>query len=214
MDRGASRSTGENGTRTEKGTGTGVVVTGKYEGTEIPDSIVPFVGIRAWLVNKNLRNEERLFSVYKSGINWPVGRRLEAQCITPSSVWAGLGVKMFAQAKPDDPVKKLPQHDAPYQDCTCGIYALNSYLNHDEVTPWSNEAILGVVLMWGHVLEGERGWRAQYAKAIALLIDSDEPSRVQTVERLAQTYKLRTITNLDAEIEKQRKLQGGGGGAE
>jgi hypothetical protein len=62
--------------------------------------------------------------------------------------------------------------------------------------------------MWGRVIEGERGWRTQYAKPVALVIDSDEPSRVQLIERMASLYTLRTITDLEGEIKNQRKLQG------
>jgi hypothetical protein len=185
------------------------VALGKFEGNEIPDSITPFIGVRAWVVNKTLRNEERLFSVFKSGVNWPIGRKLEAKCIAPSSIWAGLrSSNAFVQMSFDDPIRSLPKHTAPFTDCTCGIYGLNSGLEEEEVTPWRQDAIKGIVLMWGRVIEGERGWRTQYAKPVALVIDSDEPSRVQLIERMASLYTLRTITDLEGEIKNQRKLQG------
>lgn len=183
----------------------------KFAGTDIPDSITPFVGVRAWMVNRTLREEERLFSVYKTAVNWPIAKRLEAKCIQPASVWAGMkGANMFvaAMSRADDPVKQLPVHDAPYNDCSCGIYALNSWLDQEEVTPWQQSAVKGIVLLWGHVVEGERGWRAQYGRVAALLLDSDDADRVQRVERLAALYKVPAVSDLNHAVEEQRERQG------
>lgn len=185
----------------------------KYQGVEIPDSIMPFVGVRGWLANKTLRDEERLFSVYKS-IDWPIGEHLEAKCIQPASVWAGMkGANMFVanMRSGTDPVKELPVHDAPYTDCSCGIYALNSTLTDNEVKPWQSSAILGIVLLWGHVLEGERGWRAQYGRIVALLLDSFEPQRARLIQQMAETYRVPITMSLEEEIDRQRQLQGGVG---
>lgn len=210
MDRGASRSTSTADPRACKGTGT--CLSANYAGTDIPDSITPFIGVRAWMVNKTLRNEERLFSVYKTETNWPTRRRLEAHCIQPASVWAGMAIgnSMFVPAMrgANDPVKRLPPHAAPYNDCSCGIYALNSTLHEAETQPWQSSAIKGIVLLWGHVVEGERGWRAQYGRIAALLQDSEDPERIAQVERMAQLYRSSVISNLHEELERQRQLQG------
>src|SRR3990170_3267992 len=156
---------------------------GRYEGNEVPDGINPIVGVRAWRVQQTLRKEDRLFSVYKSGINWPIGRKLEAQCVQPSSVWAGLRgatPNMFTMAlakAAGDSSKDLPAHQAPYDECSCGIYALNSSLTENEVKPWQISAIIGIVLLWGRILEGDRGYRAQYAKVDALWMDTEDAER-------------------------------------
>lgn len=188
---------------------------GKYEGNDIPDAITPVVGVRAWRVTKTLRKEDRLFSIYKQDVNWPIGRRLEAKCISPASIWGAMAASSWnARAAlygimVDDPVKKLPPHQAPFDNCTCGIYALNSELFVGEVKPWMNDAILGIVLMWGHILEGDRGYRSQYAKVVALWMDTADPERVDLISQMAEMYKVPVILDLPGELEKQRKLQGG-----
>jgi len=185
-------------------------MSGKYEGGDTPDSITPVVGIRGWRVSQTLRNHDRLFSVYKPGVSWPVGRKVTAQCIQPSAVlgkW--IAHTMPIQGKLDDPIKSLPVHDAPYEDCTCGIYALNSSLVSGEVRPWQSNALVGVVLMWGRVLEGTRGWRGQYAKVVSLWMDSEEPERANLISQMAEMYHVPVILDLDAEVGEQRIRQGG-----
>ena len=218
MDRRTSTIFSTDGARapTREGTGTSVGMAnsgGKYEGN-IPDGITPIVGVRAWRVQKTLHKEDRLFSIYKAGINWPIGRRLEAKCIQPSSIWAGLkGNNMFATKVAHlshSAEEKLPEHQPPYDECTCGIYALNSFLTEGEIRPWQSDAIVGVVLLWGHVLEGDRGYRAQYAKVVALWMDSENPERIDLITQMAEMYKVPIVVDLTAELERQRMLQGGG----
>ena len=60
-------------------------------------------------------------------------------------------------------------HAAPALDCACGVYALRDpeglrrYLvGRDD--RWVVGRVLGQVELWGEVIEGEFGWRAQYAR--------------------------------------------------
>ena len=63
-------------------------------------------------------------------------------------------------------------HEAPYRDCRCG-YAAYYALPEEPDLP-AAEAVWGAVVAWGRIIECERGFRAQYARPIALL-DSENP---------------------------------------
>ena len=73
------------------------------------------------------------------------------------------------------------RHAAPDEGCACGIYALR------EVTDAARYArrplavldrVLGSVLLWGRIIECERGWRASHAYPQQLLL----PARAATGE--------------------------------
>ncbi len=54
-----------------------------------------------------------------------------------------------------------PIHGAcPDEGCSCGIYALD---DEQAVRSSYSKPILGEVYLWGKVIDGERGYRAQYA---------------------------------------------------
>lgn len=56
-----------------------------------------------------------------------------------------------------------PMHtECPGEHCTCGIYALDSR-KAVEQSYSSHLNVIGEVYLWGKVVEGERGYRAQYA---------------------------------------------------
>ena len=61
----------------------------------------------------------------------------------------------------------LRGHDAPQRDCKCGFSAYYE-LPADPELP-AREAVWGVISSWGRVIECESGFRAQYARPIALL---------------------------------------------
>lgn len=169
-----------------------------YEGTVAPDSITPFIGVRAWRVQETFHSEPRLFSMYKNA-DWPIDRPMQATCIKPSGVFG----KWF-------PEKALNAgHEPPVENCECGIYALNSPLADEEIRPWRVDALVGIVLLWGRVLMGERGYRSEYAKLIALYLDSIEPSRAAVVKQMSEVYMVPVVRDLDETIRQQRTLQGG-----
>ena len=61
----------------------------------------------------------------------------------------------------------LRGHDAPDRDCNCGFAAYYELPAEPELP--APEAVWGVIAAWGRVIECERGFRAQYARPIALL---------------------------------------------
>ena len=72
-------------------------------------------------------------------------------------------------------------HNAPDPKCKCGLYAVDSLSRLLEVyDTWSRlrsrlemeryPAVVGKVKLWGKVIPGEHGWRAQYAYPSELFI--------------------------------------------
>ncbi len=84
----------------------------------------------------------------------------------------------------------LRGHTAPYRDCRCG-YAAWYALPEDPPLP-ALEAVWGVVVAWGRIVECERGFRAQFVRPVALL---DKPNPFETRKRrraedAAETYEI------------------------
>jgi hypothetical protein len=80
----------------------------------------------------------------------------------------------------------------PDSGCKCGIYAVESLSNLMEVYQTSNRlfyrlsverypAVVGLVKMWGKVIPGEWGWRAQFAY----------PSQLYIIDRFAGRFRSR-----------------------
>jgi hypothetical protein len=83
----------------------------------------------------------------------------------------------------------LGGHDAPEAACTCGFSAY--YALPDEPDLPAPEAVWGAVVAWGRVVECELGFRAEYARPLALLdqrspLDRGEGGR--RLERAAERY--------------------------
>jgi hypothetical protein len=61
----------------------------------------------------------------------------------------------------------LRGHDAPHRDCNCGFSAYYELPAEPELP--APEAVWGVICAWGRIVECEHGFRAQYARPVALL---------------------------------------------
>lgn len=146
-----------------------------YENSELPDSIEPILAIRAW----NLHREGTkyfLSSCFQYNIIWPKQTKLSALCLADDP-WMISGIK----------------HIAPIQDCDCGIYALKKAPEDQDLIPWEENSIIGLAFMWGKVLEGTKGYRAQYSKPAALLNDN----RSDIISKLAENYSVPIIEDLN-----------------
>jgi hypothetical protein len=107
-----------------------------------PDYLEPVVGWRSWLLEAP-GGEVVLRSVVRA-TRWPAAEPLVAEC----------GRSPVA-------------HPAPWARCSCGIHATRTPdepIAHLEVPSRSGlPQAIGRVLLWGDVVEGERGWRASHA---------------------------------------------------
>ena len=98
----------------------------------VPDVPVAVVGWRTWRVGRRAQQRHELFSPL-TGTPWPPGRPMRAECASP-------------------------RHAPPGDSCPCGLYAVAD--PGDLGWSPSDHEVLGVVALWGEVVEGTRGWRA------------------------------------------------------
>jgi hypothetical protein len=121
----------------------------------------PVTGWRAWVVTET-PDGPRLGSVLHELV-WPHGRAALAECRLE-----------------DDPfATPLGPHPVPGARCNCGFHAardpvdaLSYARGRDE--PGTICRLLGEVVLWGHVLETEGGWRASHAYPARLYVpDAD-----------------------------------------
>ena len=84
----------------------------------------------------------------------------------------------------------------PIAACDCGFYALHDVPREanrleQQVFPWqtnphlsgTHELVFGIAEAWGRVLIGTHGWRAQFARPVALYVP--RPSKFDDGERIA-----------------------------
>ena len=117
----------------------------------------PVTGWRAWVVTET-PDGLRLGSVLHDLV-WAHGRAALAEC-----------------RREDDPfATPIGAHPVPAPECNCGFHAardpvdaLSYARGRDE--PGTICRILGEVVLWGHVLETEGGWRASHAYPVQLYV--------------------------------------------
>jgi hypothetical protein len=117
--------------------------------TFAPDLIEPIIGWRVWRISHR-HNETRLASlVYRA--EWPVREPLHARCGAPSLGW-GLSRR---------------RHEAPSSHCACGLHGARWELLSREIRRdllgRKPRFVIGEVALWGTVVEGDLGWRAEFA---------------------------------------------------
>jgi hypothetical protein len=142
-------------------------------------------GYRLWEVK-----EGRLRSVAMSNISWEPRVRAEAVC------------KQYEAQMSNDITGRLRPHVAPNILCDCGIWAVNDPKRIVEYTVSAHmesnaggsslfvytlkeHLVLGRVALWGKTVEGELGWRSQYAYPQLLYY---RPLNEAVVRELASMY--------------------------
>lgn len=125
----------------------------------IPDAIEP---IRAW----------RYWRVGPSGLtsfNRTVWDRMEldAEC-TKGFSKRGLTIVSFGD-KPIPAESAVERHSAPHEDCRCGIYGAKDLDTLKSITcPPENVFVVGEVDLYGKVIPGKMGYRAEKARIVSL----------------------------------------------
>ena len=151
----------------------------------IPDSITPVVAWRAWAIKGG-----RLCSV-TAGTTWPTRERMEAICHSCSYY--------YVPGPGSTGVLKKHTESAPVEECQCGIYAAVSELHARGVARAHFASCVGRVALWGKVIEGERGWRAEFAYPLELVLVRNRMMKAglsappalwsrQAVDLLSMTY--------------------------
>lgn len=118
---------------------------------QVPDAIEPAVGYRAWLVK-----DGRIYSYAHQEVMWEPRMPFEAFC--------GVG----------------RDHDVPDPRCSCGLYAAMTFNRLFDMGYTKSSGlfaakpgqvtIAGQVSLWGNIIPGEIGWRAQLAYPKKFLI--------------------------------------------
>lgn len=104
----------------------------------------PILAARAWSVRGG-----RLWST-SAPTPWPIREALEARCLSPGNLLS----------------RRRGNHEAPVRTCNCGIWGM---ADPADLPPGG--AAVGAVKLWGRVIEGTKGWRAQFAYPAALVGD-------------------------------------------
>jgi hypothetical protein len=135
----------------------------------------PMIGYRAWLV------EPRCDGFELRGVLAPV-----RWASTPNA-WTAAVCR--PEAGTGSPLVRHDQVDVPHPDCTCGLHAYHSLSiggYDDRLVPavgWDVGIVWGAVVGAGRVLTYGDGWRAQFARPVAMLQGSGLESHVRGVAR-------------------------------
>lgn len=115
-------------------------------------------------------------------------------------------------------------HQAPYPDCTCGIYARYHPLDLDDlIFPIIGDLVVGAIDMTGIVDHGTRGAKSQFAKPTALaypmyttprsrilIVEIAEKYQLplfDSMEKLAQEFPMEDLSFLSEHISNKMKSQ-------
>jgi len=128
----------------------------------VPDAIEPVIGWRYWRVDKK---EKLLHSLSGAkGYEWRPKTRFEARC--PVIKRTGIdGRYRFISGM------RVEMHDAPGERCRCGIYAARdlTHLRRQILTGLALN-VVGEVALWGKLIPGSKGYRAQFAYPLRLFV--------------------------------------------
>jgi len=113
-------------------------------------TIEPFLGYRVWRLVP--RMGEPVLASSTSGDPW-LGPEVEASC------FAEVLLQPLERRVVSD---RHRTEVSPALDCTCGLYASRTPMSPPHRRVWAT----GRVRLWGRVIEGTRGFRAQRARVI------------------------------------------------
>lgn len=165
----------------------------------------PLRGYRYWQVKWH-SDQAVLRSLYRPTI-WPAEGPLRATCEKRPGSLASWVRSLFS-SHPET-------HVTPQWGCGCGIYALTR-LDTDEPLEMSPQVyqrglfervvhVVGVVQLWGRVIQHEQGYRAEYARPLKLLTVASRTRVSRSASRdieslldaVAQRYSIQLVTRVE-----------------
>jgi hypothetical protein len=134
--------------------------------TRVPDAVEPIIGWRAWALIGSGESGPRLSSIAYPCM-WLPREALEAECLRVS--------------------RCIPM---PGGECDCGIHALTTLDGVLDAVPrpWWPPVVLGRVALWGRVVPGTKGWRAQFAYPTSLMVMERWPWQCKSLRELESAY--------------------------
>ena len=140
----------------------------------------PAIGFRVWRIDEMLTGP-RLASPHRYAA-WLPGLPLKAECKDES------GGRALA-----NPHRKQPGVAPPLEGCTCGIYAYHEA--DGMVEALTSRLVGGAVLAWGRITIHQEGFRAEFARPLALCYQKTliAGSTAIPLARLADVYGLPVI---------------------
>ena len=151
---------------------------------DIPTFSECVIGYRAWRAD----DEGLLWPVYSRRVPWLPGVNT-ARCTRSWShrlalrwLWGERDLAVFGAAT---------KHDAPAQDCACGLYSwrrpMQRWFEHPALcTP---PRIVGAVASWGRLQVHADGFRAQRACVVTLAYPDHVPRAPSSLGRIAERYR-------------------------
>jgi hypothetical protein len=124
-----------------------------------PDLVEPVRAWRTWLVRVERGAPARLRSVVFD-VEWKAREPVVAECLRPRSLLAS---RLLGR-----------RHEVPRSRCSCGVYGADaeralSYLSPIE-RPAPAVRVIGLVALWGFLVECKHGWRASHAYPLHLYL--------------------------------------------
>jgi hypothetical protein len=120
----------------------------------VPDSVTPIIGWRYWRLGAG---ETVLRSLTGRHPAWAPGQAMRARCRFDDVDRSDWRYRMVSGFSPDP-------HPAPSEGCTCGLYAARSLEDlRGQMLFGLNRMVVGQVSLWGKVIPGQHGYRAEFA---------------------------------------------------
>jgi hypothetical protein len=163
-------------------------------------TVGPLQAFRYWYVRWE-EGQAVLQSLYYP-TRWPPDAPLRASCEKKPGYLVAWTRKLFAV--------QTTAHPSPASECWCGIYALKQLegIEHRELLPQLYQPgpdrgvhVIGVVLLWGRVIQHEHGYRAEYARPLRLLTGPPD-GRCGDIDRLLAAASRRYAIPLVSRVEE------------
>lgn len=142
----------------------------------IPDFTDVMIGWRAWMVHERSGFAPLLLSMNAGGR----GNRRVHGTWEPREPMEGI-----CAAHPDK-----TKHQVPTLNCSCGLYSAKSRehllsMHYHKYDPDESPRVIGSVNLWGRIVEGTQGWRAEFGYPRELFVPFE---LWRLVEPLEETY--------------------------
>ena len=150
----------------------------KSESTEV------ITGYRMWPLSRSFPDGYRLTAMNATldGKVTPY-EKLTAECKADTYGLGGISINTWMGY--GDPPSQKPRHQAPHEDCNCGIHA---YSKNVPLEPSTKPYVAGEVSLWGKVIVHADGFRAQFAYPKKLYVIDGGPRADKIADALSWTY--------------------------